>query len=262
MQSIPHTEKLLSIVAELRRKCPWDRKQTHRTLIPYLMEEAFEAVDAIRDGDAKALCEELGDVLLQVVLHAEIAAEKGAFDFEQVARGIGEKMVRRHPHVWGDESGEGRDHSKRWTELKQQEKPKRSMLEGTPRSMPALQLAQRYGEIASSVGFDWEDADGVWKKLEEEIGELRRELKSRKRDKKRMADELGDVAFCLANLARHLGLNAEVASRGAAEKFARRFQAMEKNHDRKQLSRMSPEEWEAAWQKAKKTPKARSRRSR
>ncbi len=259
----PHTQKLLDIVAELRKKCPWDRKQTHKTLVPYLLEEAYETLEAIREGDAKALREELGDLLLQIVLHAEIAAGKGAFDFEAVARGIGEKMVRRHPHVFASEKTQsGRAHSQRWSELKQQEKPKKSLLQGTPKSMPALQLSQRYGEIVSSVGFDWDDPKEVWKKLEEEIGELQAELRARKRNKKRVAEELGDVIFVIANLARHLGLNAEVAGRDAAVKFAGRFEKIETEMREKgtRLSSLTADGWEAAWQRAKRASKPRRTR--
>jgi MazG family protein len=256
MKATEHTQALLEIVSTLRKKCPWDKKQTHRTLVPYLLEEAYETLDAIRAGDAKSLREELGDLLLQIVLHAEIASEKGAFDFEAVAKGIGEKMVRRHPHVWGDEAAlADRKHSQRWTELKAAEKPKKaSMLEGTPRSMPALQLSQRYGEITASVGFDWKDAKGVWEKLDEELGELKAELKRKKRDKKKVAEELGDVVFTLANLARHLGVNAELAGRDAAHKFAKRFQSMEREMKKTNtaLSSLTPLKWEQAWDRAKK----------
>lgn len=255
MKKIPQTEKLLGIVARLRKECPWDRKQTHRSLLPYLLEEAYETAEAIRDKDPQAMKEELGDLLLQVVLHCEIASEVLGFDFEDVARGIGDKMVRRHPHVFaaGASAKSKKDHSRQWTEMKAQEKPKKSLLEGTPRSMPALQLAQRYGEISSSVGFDWEDEDGVWAKLEEELEELRHEIKARSRNRKRVAEELGDVAFCLANLARHLGLNAEDAGREAAVKFSRRFAKMEAQARKggARLAAWSPEDWERAWNKAK-----------
>ncbi len=259
----PHTQKLLAIVAELRKKCPWDRKQTHQTLVPYLLEEAYETLEAIRGGDAKALREELGDLLLQIVLHAEIAAGRGAFDFEAVAQSIGEKMVRRHPHVFGDEQSQtGRAHSQRWSELKQREKPKKSLLQGTPKSMPALQLSQRYGEIVASVGFDWDDPKGVWEKLEEEIDELKKEIRARKRDKKKVSDELGDVLFVVANLARHLGINAEMAGRDAAVKFAGRFEKIEAEmrDAGTPLASLKAEEWEAAWQRAKRASKPRRTR--
>jgi len=253
MKKIPQTEKLISIVARLRKECPWDRKQTHRSLLPYLLEEAYETIEAIRSKDAKAMQEELGDLLLQVVLHCEIASENLGFDFEAVAKGIGEKMVRRHPHVFAAKKTAAGKHGQQWTELKQKEKPRKSLLEGTPRSMPALQLAQRYGEISSSVGFDWDDADGAWEKLQEELGELQTELKARQRNRKRVAEELGDVAFCLANLARHLGINAELAGRDAAVKFSKRFAKMEAQARKggARLAKWSPQEWEAAWQKAK-----------
>lgn len=256
---IPQTQRLLTIVSELRKKCPWDQKQTHRTLVPYLLEEAYETLEAIREGDAASLREELGDLLLQVVLHAEIASEKSGFGFEEVAQGISDKMVRRHPHIYGEEkvSLDAKTHSQRWTELKQKEKPKKSMLEGTPRSMPALQLSQRYGEIVASVGFDWDDAKGVWAKVEEELAELKKEIRARKPNKKRVQEELGDLIFCVANLARHLGINAEDAGREAAKKFAKRFQSIEKQNKAsgKTLSDLTPAEWEKAWVRAKKKKK-------
>ncbi|MBY0372203.1 nucleoside triphosphate pyrophosphohydrolase [bacterium] len=253
MAKTKQTQKLLEIVARLRKECPWDRKQTNRSLVPYLLEEAYETLEAIRARDAKALREELGDLLLQVVLHCEIASETMGFDFEDVARGIGEKMVRRHPHVFAEGKVALGKHSQQWTELKQKEKPRKSLLQGTPQSMPALQLAQRYGEISSSVGFDWDDADGAWDKLHEELEELRKEFKARKRNRKRVADELGDVAFCLANLARHLGINAELAGRDASVKFSKRFAKMEAKARKSgaRLAEWSPEEWDQAWRQAK-----------
>ncbi len=263
-RSLPHTENLLRIVSELRKKCPWDRKQTHRTLIPYLMEEAYETLEAIRSGKAQSMREELGDLLLQVVLHAEIASEKSGFGFEEIADGIAQKMIRRHPHIYGSEKAalSGKVHSQRWTELKQKEKPKRSMLEGTPRSMPSLQLSQRYGEIVASVGFDWPDVGGVWDKVEEELQELKSEVRAPKRSKKRIEEEFGDLVFCVANLARHLGINAEDAGRNAAIKFAKRFAFIEdaKAKQGKLLSKLSVDEWEDAWQAAKASRKKKTRK--
>jgi len=188
-----------------------------------------------------------------VVLHAEIASEKGVFDFEQVAHGIGEKMVRRHPHVFANEAVEDGKHSQRWTELKQKEKPKKSLFDGTPRSMPAMQLCQRYGEIAASVGFDWKDVKGVWKKLQEEMKELEKETKARKRNKKKLAEELGDVMFTLANLARHYGLSSEMVAREAAGKFSARFAKIEAQmrDEGKKLSKLSAKEWDTAWEDTK-----------
>jgi MazG family protein len=249
-----NTQQLLEIVRRLRAECPWDKKQTHRSLLPYLLEESYEALEALQAGDVTSMREELGDLLLQIALHSEIASEKGWFTFEEVAKAIGEKMVRRHPHVFEKErTGSKKQHSQRWTELKQKEKPKRSLLEGTPKSMPSLQLSQRYGEITSSVGFDWPDAKGVLKKLDEEAKELKAELKLGKRNKKRIAEELGDLLFTIANLARHLGINAEESAKAAARKFATRFETIETEAKSKgvRLASLSPKEWEKHWQNAK-----------
>lgn len=249
---LSQTQRLLEVVHDLRTKCPWDKKQTHKTLIPYLLEEAYETVDAIHSGKSEPFREELGDLLLQVALHAELASERKGFGFEDVARTIADKMVRRHPHIYADAKfGSAKDHQKRWTELKAKEKPKRSLLEGIPRALPGLQLAQRYGEIAASVGFDWSDADQVLAKVKEELGELEEELKG---GTKRAAElELGDLLFTLANLARHLELNAEVAMKKATEKFAARFKKLEdlKRREGKALADCTAEELDLQWNKIK-----------
>lgn len=259
--NVPELQRLIEIVTELRAKCPWDRKQTHRSLLRYLLEEAYETVEAIESGSKDALREELGDLLLQVVLHAEIARGKGNFSIEDVARGIADKMVRRHPHVFGDEVGlSDRDHQKRWTELKKKEKPDRGLLAGQPKGMPSLQLAQRYGEIAGTVGFDWQNAKQVWQKVEEELDELKTEVKRRRPDKKAMQEELGDLFFSLSQLARHLGLDAEAAARQSTVKFSDRFERVEKEYRQRdeKLTDASIAELEAAWQRAKKV-KGRSK---
>lgn len=158
--NLKETQRLLKVVGELRKKCPWDRKQTHQTLVPYMLEEAYETVDAIETKKPDLLREELGDVLLQIALHAEIAREKGRFSFEDVAKSITDKMIHRHPDIYQKTRvRDMKDHLRNWTRLKNQEKPKRGLLQGIPKALPSLQRAQRYGEIASSVGFDWKDAD-------------------------------------------------------------------------------------------------------
>jgi tetrapyrrole methylase family protein / MazG family protein len=252
---LKETERLLKVVYDLRRKCPWDRKQTHRTLIPYLVEEAYETVDAIESGDEDALREELGDLLLQVVLHAELESQKRRFTFEDVARGIAEKMIRRHPHVYKNEAVASnlKGHSRNWTKLKELEKPKKTLLEGTPRALPGLQLAQRYGEIAASVGFDWEKASQVLDKVKEELGELETELRRRKKRKVAIELELGDLFFSLANLARHLGVDADAAARKSAAKFADRFTKIEKKKraEGKSLTDCTMEELDRAWESVK-----------
>lgn len=237
---LPETQRLLEIVRSLRKRCPWDRKQTHRSLVPYLVEEAFETIDAIETKNGRDLMEELGDVLLQVALHSEIAREAGRFTFEDIARAISDKMVRRHPHVYsGAKYRDYQTHLKNWTETKRREKPKRGRLDGLPTGMPALILARRYGEVASSIGFDWKDTRGVENKVLEEWHELRTEIRRGK--KKRIAEELGDLLFTLSQLARHLDIDPEAALRFANAKFRRRFAKLEKVVTRFQESTMAPD---------------------
>lgn len=256
---LPEISRLVHVVSRLRKECPWDRKQTHKSLLPYLIEEAHEAYEAIQAKNFPMMKEELGDLLLQVVLHSEIAQEKKAFDLEEVARATADKMVRRHPHVFAPglsraaEKGSAKGHSQRWLQLKKKEKPNRTLLEGVPKSLPSLQVAGRYGEIASSVGFDWKNDKQVWAKVEEELGELQEELKRRKRDKKRVEEELGDLFFALSQMARHLGLDAESCAKNGAKKFFQRFTMVEKSlkgQGREPLE-CSPAELEEEWEKAK-----------
>lgn len=254
MSELKETRRLLKVVHDLRTQCPWDRKQTHRTLLPYLVEESYEAVEALQSGNTQEMREELGDLLLQIALHAEIAGEKGRFNFEEVARGIADKMIRRHPHVYGDEkAADAAQHKANWTKLKEKEKGNRLLLEGTPRSMPSLTLAQRYGEIAGSVDFDWENAEQVLAKLDEEIAELKRALRKRKGRKAAVREEMGDVFFTLANLARHLGLDAEATSKAGALKFAKRFTRLERFVRRagKRITDANRGEMEKAWKAIK-----------
>lgn len=252
---LSETQRFLKVVHDLRTKCPWDKKQTHTTLQRYMLEEAYEAANAIEEKDMDSLREELGDVLLQIALHSEIASEKGHFTFEEVAQGIADKMIHRHPHVYKKtkvltES----EHLKNWNRLKQEEKPKRYLLEGIPVVLPALQLSQRYGEMASSVSFDWKTPDQVFEKVKEELGEFEAELERTNPDKEKMAMELGDLLFTLANLARHLDLDAEVSLRKSAQKFASRFTKMEerKRREGKKLDECSLDELESAWNEIKK----------
>ncbi|MFM8316657.1 MAG: nucleoside triphosphate pyrophosphohydrolase [Deltaproteobacteria bacterium] len=245
---------MLKVVHDLRTQCPWDRKQTHQTLAKYLLEEAYEAVDAIHSKNKTALKEELGDVLLQVALHSEIAAEKNKFNFEDVAEYISEKMIRRHPHIYAKEKVlDYKSHMKNWTALKQKEKPKRKLLEGTPKGLPGLQLSQRYGEIASSVGFDWNNEKQVMKKVREELQELQKAIAQK--SKEDTEEELGDLLFTLTSLARHCHVDAEASIRKAAEKFRRRIETVEKikKKQKKTLGECTPQELEAAWKKVKKS---------
>jgi MazG family protein len=206
--------------------CPWDREQTYETLRKYVLEEACEVIDAIDSGDRGALREELGDLLLQVVFQAELGRREGSFAIDDVVEGIVDKLVRRHPHVFGDLSAADADDVLRnWEKLKAQEKGRRGLLSGVPRSMPALTRAQRIGEKVSRVGFDWPDARGSHAKVVEELGELDRAIAGT--DPKAVEEELGDLLFALVNLSRHLEIDAEGALRRASDKFTRRFAHVE-----------------------------------
>ena len=224
--------ELVRIMARLRAKdgCPWDREQTHASLKPYMLEEAYEALEAIDAEDDGELCKELGDVLLQVVFHAQIAAEEQRFDIDQVAQAIADKLIRRHPHVFGDVKVDGAEQVlTNWEQIKRQERQDQtetpSVLDGVPKQLPALLRAQRIQHKASKVGFDWPDAAGPLDKISEELAELRRAVQAG--DSAATEDEFGDLLFALVNLGRFLKLTPEEALRGAVEKFERRFRAVE-----------------------------------
>lgn len=248
--------ELIEIMARLRLGCPWDREQTHRTLVPYLIEETYEVVEAIENADAEALCEELGDLLLQIVFHSQLGSEVGTFTVADVIDALSNKMVRRHPHVFGNAVIEDIDSQwKSWETLKSQEKTgqkRKSRLDGIPKHLGALQRGQRMQEKAARVGFDWRDAQGVLDKLHEELGELA-EARREKHDDPHVREELGDVLFTIVNLSRALGIDAETAMREANEKFHRRFFFMEQRAaiDGKSLSDLSLNELEDLWQLAK-----------
>lgn len=245
--------RLQKVVHDLRSPggCPWDREQTHKSLLPNLIEEAYEVLEAIQNDDAEHMCEELGDLLLQVVLHGEIASETGAFDLDRIAHGIAEKLIRRHPHVYGDsEVADTAGVLAQWDEIKQTEKggaPK-SFLDGVSAALPALSRAAKLQKKASKVGFDWPDTAGVMEKIAEETEEVREAMAAR--DEDAVAEEVGDLLFSVANLARKLKLDPEVLLASANDKFVRRFSAMEKGLG-KPLEGASLDEMEAAWQAAK-----------
>ena len=206
--------------------CPWDREQSFETLRKYALEEACEVIDAIDSGDRKAIREELGDLLLQVVFQAELGRREGAFAIDDVVSGIVEKLVHRHPHVFGDLDAKDADEVLRnWEKIKAKEKGERGILGGVPRSLPALTRAQRIGEKVERVGFDWPDARGSREKVTEEIGELDSAIASG--DAQAIEDELGDVLFALVNLSRHVKVDAEGALRRTIDKFTRRFAHVE-----------------------------------
>ncbi len=249
-------DDLIEIMARLRRSCPWDREQTHRTLVPYLIEETYEVVEAIENADESALCEELGDLLLQIVFHAQLGSETGKFTVADVVDALSNKMIRRHPHVFGDAVIEDVDSQwKNWEKLKAQEatgQKRKSRLDGIPRHLGALQRGQRMQEKAARVGFDWPALRGILDKLHEEMTELS-DAQREKQDDAHVREELGDVFFTLVNLARAMGIDAEAAMREANEKFYRRFAFMEQRaaKDGKSLSDMTIDELEELWQLAK-----------
>ncbi len=235
--------------------CPWDNEQTFATIAPYTIEEAYEVADAIARADMASLPDELGDLLFQVVYHARMAEEAGRFDFAQVARTIADKMIRRHPHVFGDAAPRNAaEQTVAWETHKTAERAARAetgTLAGVPAGLPALTRAAKLTARAGRVGFDWPDAQAVLRKLDEEIAEVRAELPDA--NPERLADEVGDLLFVLANLARKLDLDPETCLRQANQKFARRFNAMEQDvvSTGKVLSDLSLENMEAIWQKIK-----------
>lgn len=249
-------EELIRVVSRLRKECPWDKEQTHRSLTKYLIEEAHETADAVESGDMTSVKEELGDVLLQVLLHAEIASESGAFNLEDVARTLTEKMIRRHPHVFGEQASATAEQVRsNWERIKAAERKHRpaGLLEGVPVGMPSLMLGQRYGEKASSIGFDWNGAQDVLKKAQEELDELRVAIASKEPEKQE--EEFGDLIFTLCNLARHLGLDAEVAGKNGARKFAERMKKMEQRtkEQGRALGDLSQAQLETLWNEIKST---------
>jgi nucleoside triphosphate diphosphatase len=254
---------LLQLMAKLRDPqsgCPWDVKQDFASIAPYTIEEAYEVADAIERGDPVKLRDELGDLLFQVVFHAQMAQERGWFDFAQVASSIHEKLVRRHPHVFAGQSfADEKELSRNWEELKARERAAGeedgSALADVPRGLPALIRAAKLGKRAGRVGFDWPDARGVRDKVLEELREVDDAIgSSAGGNAPAVVEEMGDLLFALANWSRHLHFDAEEALRAANLKFERRFRAMESVARSRGLSLdgLSPAEWEALWQEAKK----------
>jgi MazG family protein len=250
-------DRLREIVARLRAPdgCPWDREQTHASLRDGLLEECHEVLDAIRRGDDPNLREELGDLLLQAVMHARIAEEEGRFDIDAVLGEVSDKLVRRHPHVFGDSSAaDSAEVLRQWEEIKRAEKgasPDASRLDGVPVSLPALMRASKIQKKASRAGFDWDTAEAVLPKLREELDELEAELAAG--DAARIEEELGDLLFAVVNLARKRKLDAEVLLHAATDKFQRRFHAMERELAAEGITPEAAgmDRLEAAWQRAK-----------
>ena len=245
-------ENLIEVIAKLRAPdgCPWDREQTHKTLKPNMLEEAYEAVDAMESGDMKHLKEELGDVLLQVVLHAQIASEEGAFNIEDVARGIKEKLIHRHPHVFGDiKVSSTTEVLDNWDKLKQEEKQHRkSAMDGISKSQSALMSAQKISKKAVKQGFEWPDEKSLYECIYSEFEEFKEAEKEQ--NKEHMEDEFGDILFAVVNLARWNKIDAEQALLKANKKFTARFRKMEELA-KKPLKEYSFEEYDALWKEAK-----------
>jgi tetrapyrrole methylase family protein / MazG family protein len=251
-------ERLLSIMERLRGPggCPWDREQTLKSLRPYVLEETYEVLEAIDAGDAREHCEELGDLLLQIVFQAQLTKEEGSFDFADVAGAISNKLVSRHPHVFGtSDVKDSEGVLRQWAALKREEKKAKgrgeSVLEGVPREMPALARADRLTEKASRIGFDWPDAAGAREKVAEELGELDGAIASGDRDA--IEHELGDLLFAAANLARKLGVAPEEALRGTLARFVSRFHHIERELARRGVPHggASLAEMDALWDEAK-----------
>ncbi len=246
---------LLKLMETLRgtEGCPWDREQDHRSLRPYVLEEAYEVVDAINKGDQASLVEELGDLLLQVVFHAQIAREEGAFNIYHVIEGIAEKIIRRHPHVFGSlKLANSKEVLKTWQEIKEGENKARGDLAKTGRELPALLRANKIQSQAAALGFDWPDIKGASEKLAEELKELKIVYNTADSDK--IEEELGDVFFALVNVSRFLYINPEVALAAANDKFCRRFSYIEKQVKKRggDFSQFSLEQLDAWWEEAKK----------
>jgi len=254
LNKIPPLERLREIMARLRREdgCQWDRAQTHQSLMPYLIEETYEVVEAVEEGGQAKLKEELGDLLMQIYFNSQIASETGQFNIEGVASDACDKLIRRHPHVFGEKKNLNPEQVRdQWERIKVESKEKESVLSGVPRSMPALRLAYRVGEKAAGVGFDWSDARDILAKLKEEMSEFDKEFSVGDKDK--MSDELGDLLFVLVNLARKTGIDPEHALRRTVGRFVERFEYIEttlKNRGQA-FSATTLDEMEKLWQEAK-----------
>jgi len=247
--------RLVQIMDELREKCPWDRKQTIQSLRQMTLEESYELVDAITENDWKSISEELGDLLLHIVFYSKIAAEQNQFSIEDVINGISQKLIDRHPHIYGNvEVQNDEDVKRNWEKLKLKE-GKLSILSGVPKTLPALIKAMRLQEKAKQVGFEWKNTEDVWLKVEEEMTELHEAVKNQ--NPKAVEDEFGDVLFSLVNYARFLNIDAENALEQTNKKFIQRFTRMEMiaKEEGKNLYDMSLEEMDAIWNIVKKENK-------
>jgi XTP/dITP diphosphohydrolase len=245
-------ENLMEIMYKLRRECPWDKKQTHDSLKANTLEEAYEVIETIDDKDYEALKGELGDLLLHIVFHSVIANENGNFTIDEVIEGIAEKLIRRHPHIFGDTKVSGADEiAKNWETIKMEE-GRESVLEGVPKNLPQLYRAFRMQEKASKIGFDWKDKEPVWNKIQEEINELK-EVQSGG-NHERVEEEFGDLLFSLVNYARFIDVNPENALRRTNDKFIKRFNYIERKfkENGKEITKSTLEEMDKFWEESKK----------
>jgi len=243
-------DKLIQTVKKLRSKdgCEWDREQTHETLVPYLLEETYEVIEAIENKDYKALKEELGDLLLHVIFQADLAEDNKLFSIEDSINNINEKLINRHPHVFDDSTNKTWEKGT-WESQKQKEKKRDSILDGVPIALPALLMARRIQEKAAGVGFDWDNRDEVFNKIREEVDELKEALDSNNG----IEEELGDVLFSVVNLSRHLNLDPEKMLKLSIEKFSKRFKRIEKNLRSKniKMQNLTLDELNEIWDKNK-----------
>ncbi len=250
--------ELVRVMERLRAEngCPWDRKQTHESLKPYLIEETYEVISAIDSGNDDELKEELGDLLLQIVFHAQIAKEDGRFDIDDVAKTIVEKLIRRHPHVFGDLKVSGSDEVlQNWEKIKKEE-GKESIFDGVPEGLPSLLKARRVQEKAKRVGFDWDNIEGTLDKVKEEFDELSEAIKFGKKEK--ISEEFGDLLFSLVNVSRFLDIDAEDSLRQTIEKFMKRFKSVEKiikSKGGKDLKNYTINEFDEIWEDVKRREK-------
>ncbi|MCQ2221014.1 MAG: nucleoside triphosphate pyrophosphohydrolase [Prevotella sp.] len=246
--------RLLDVMDELREKCPWDRKQTNESLRPHTIEEVYELCDALMKGDVKEVQKELGDVMEHLIFYTIIGSEKGEFDMADVCNKEADKLIYRHPHIYGDQKvNTDEEVSQLWEKVKQKEKDgNKTVLSGVPASLPSLIKAYRIQDKACNVGFDWKEREDVWEKVREELDELEAELK--KEDKERSLEELGDFIFSLVNAARLYHLNPDTALEKTNQKFINRFNYIEKTAKAqgKTIEELTLEEMDAMWEEAKK----------
>jgi len=251
-----HFEELIKIVEKLRgpEGCPWDKEQTRESLKPFLIEELYELLDALDENNSEGIKEELGDMLFQIVLHCQLSKEQGLFDINDIIENITRKMIRRHPHVFGSKNFKTTKEVMTWWEehKKKEGKSKESVIEGIPKTLPALLKAQKIQHKASRVGFDWGKIEDIFKKLDEEINEFKYALD--KKNQKEIEDELGDIFFVLVRISNFVGVNPEDALRKTTGKFIQRFRhiEMKASEQGKKLSDMTLEEMDALWEEAKK----------